>query len=482
MAYGSYYYITDWKNEPSQETPINRTNLLKIENGIKEADNRIVQIDAKKAELSLVNTLVKEIALDTDTGILTVTQQNGSVATYDLEIEKVVTNFDINDQNELVLTLADGTQKVIDLTRFVYSVDSTATVAMKILNRTITAEIVDGSVTMEKLDAAIQMEFRQYMLDTLAARDAALNSQKLSQRYAVGGVVPEDSEDNAKSYYQQTKDIKTQVDASAELVIPHFYIDFATGKLMSDTKAKGKRFWISNGILYGENVYGTMIRYSANADGSNMTESRQPTSQYVGVGVMPKEVYEHENLILNSSFKKVTNAAYGPVPSNFQMTGDGTLTGTIDGNIYSITKSSMASSRKVFSYSKGSNEQFNTGTILTFSLDVMIDSAFQDPSNNSSMVLREYKTGNSSYTETSIVDSTVPKGTWTRLTMTKTILQDKVDRGDIVGAIYFGIDSQGTISTRNWKLELGDTANPWTPAPSDWLSDPRNYTWTALNE
>ncbi|PJJ27810.1 hypothetical protein [Lacrimispora celerecrescens] len=177
MAYGPYYYITDWKNEPSQETPINRTNLLKIENGIKEADNRIVQLDAKKAEQALVNTLVKEITLDTDTGILTVTQQNGTVTTYDLAIEKVVANFDINDDNELVLTLADGTQKVIDLTRFVYSVDSTSTIAMKILNRTITAEIVDGSVTMAKLDASIQMELRQYMLDAQAARDMSLQYQ-----------------------------------------------------------------------------------------------------------------------------------------------------------------------------------------------------------------------------------------------------------------------------------------------------------------
>lgn len=39
-----------------------------------------------------------------------------------------------------------------------------------------------------------------------------------------------------------------------------------------------------------------VYRYSANPDGSNMTESRQPNSQYVGVGYMPKDVYEHENL------------------------------------------------------------------------------------------------------------------------------------------------------------------------------------------
>ena len=129
MAYGPYYYITDWENEPSQKTAINRTHLLHIENGIKEADNRIVQIDANKADKSTINALVKDVTLDTNSGILTVTLQNGTTKSYDLDIEKVVTNFDINDQNELVLTLADGTTKTIDLTRFVYSVDSTASQA-----------------------------------------------------------------------------------------------------------------------------------------------------------------------------------------------------------------------------------------------------------------------------------------------------------------------------------------------------------------
>ncbi|MDR2022120.1 MAG: hypothetical protein LBQ71_02440 [Hungatella sp.] len=368
MALQPYYSVTDWQNLPSQKTAVNRTNLIHAENGIKEADNRIVQLDAKKAEQSLVNTMVKDVSMDTNTGVMTVTLLNGTTKTYDLDIEKVVVNFDITDDDKLVLTLADGTQKIIDLTRFVYSVDSTPTISMKILNRTITAEIVDGSVTMEKLDSAIQTEFRQYMLDTQAARDATLqyqlyakrytlgdpsfpgsetdnakyyyeqtktdaqtsgqnaqsaadskntateqatiatqkasaatsamnqtaadvltttakataagaseqvardkaaaagvsqtaaeqsateasNSALQAKRYAVGGVVPEDTEDNAEWYWQQTKILKEQVDAAAKIVVPQFYIDFSTGKLMSDTEAKGMEFWIENGKFYGE--------------------------------------------------------------------------------------------------------------------------------------------------------------------------------------------------------------------------------------
>lgn len=368
MAYQPYYSVTDWQNLPSQKTAVNRTNLIHAENGIKEADNRIVQLDANKADKSMVNMMVKDITVDVDTGILTITYQNGTVKTYDLDIEKVVVNFDITDDDKLVLTLADGTQKVIDLTRFVYSVDSTPTISMKILNRTITAEIVDGSVTMAKLDAAIQTEFRQYMLDTQAARDAALQYQLyakrytlgdpsfpgseidnakfyyeqtktdaqtsgqnaqlaaeskntateqatiatqkasaatsamnqtaadvltttakaaaagvseqvardkaaaagvsqtaadqsataaqesalLAKRYTKGGVVPEDTEDNAEWYWQQTKGLKNQVDMVAKISVPRFYVDPVTMQLMSDTEAKGIRFWYDKGKFYGE--------------------------------------------------------------------------------------------------------------------------------------------------------------------------------------------------------------------------------------
>lgn len=369
MAFQPFYKITDWQNLPSQKTALNRTNLLHAENGIKEADNRIVDLDARKAEMATVNAMVKDVSLDTTNGILTVTLLNGTIKSFDLDIEKVVTNFDITDDNKLVLTLADGTQKTIDLTRFVYSVVSSDTIALTITDRVLKAVLVDGSVTIDKLDTAIQTEFRQYMLDAQAARDAALQYQSfakryaigdtvafpgseidnskyyyeqtkeeaeltaqnaqsasvsaatateqatiatqkatsatasansasadaqtttekaaaaaesqtqarlsatsakdseiaagqqaqesadnalLSKRYAVGGVIPEDAEDNAKWYYQQTQNLKNIVDAASKLVVPQFYIDFETGELMSDKAATGINFYIEDGVFYGE--------------------------------------------------------------------------------------------------------------------------------------------------------------------------------------------------------------------------------------
>lgn len=217
MAYQPFYGVTDWQNLPSQKTALNRTNLLHAENGIKEADNRIVQLDNRKAELSLVNTLVKNVVLNPKTGVLTVTLVNGTTATYDLDIERVVTNFDITNGNVLVLTLADGTRKEVDLTKFVNTFSNTATVSMRVENRVVTANIIDGSVTMGKLDAAIQTEFRQYMLDAKSARDMALQYQKSAKRYALGdGEFPGSDTDNAKYYYEQTKSNAGTVAANAQ--------------------------------------------------------------------------------------------------------------------------------------------------------------------------------------------------------------------------------------------------------------------------
>lgn len=368
MAYQTFYVITDWQNLPSQKTALNRTNLLHLENGVKEADIRIVQLDASKLSVDIANTLVKSVNVDTKTGVITVTKLNGAIETYDLDIERVVTNFDVTDEGVIILTLADGTEKSVDIAKFINTFKSSATIAFSMTDREVTARIIDGSVTMDKLDPTIQSEFRQYMIESQNARDAAFQYQKFAKRYtigdsefegsetdnakyyyegtkqaaettvanaaaaardaetatsqaaiatskatnaaasansaaadaqtasekastatsqatlasqkaqeaasseqtattkaadaldsandakryAVGGVVVEDAQDNAKYYYEQSQILKNQIDAAASLVVPQFFIDLETGALMSDKKAQGMRFWLEDGAFYGE--------------------------------------------------------------------------------------------------------------------------------------------------------------------------------------------------------------------------------------
>ena len=206
MAYQTFYVITDWQNLPSQKTALNRTNLLHLENGVKEADIRIVQLDASKLSMEIANTLVKSVNVDTKTGVITVTKLNGAIETYDLDIERVVTNFDVTDEGVIILTLADGTEKSVDIAKFINTFKSSATIAFSMTDREVTARIIDGSVTMDKLDPTIQSEFRQYMIEAQNARDAALQYQKFAKRYTIGDSEFEGSEtDNAKYYYEGTK-------------------------------------------------------------------------------------------------------------------------------------------------------------------------------------------------------------------------------------------------------------------------------------
>ena len=206
MAYEAFYIITDWQNLPSQRTALNRKNLLNMENGIKEADTRIVQLDASKLSMEIANTLVKSVNVDAKTGVITVTKLNGAIETYDLDIERVVTNFDVTDEGIIILTLADGTEKQVDIGKFINTFKSSTTVAFRMTDREVTATIIDGSVTMDKLDPSIQSEFRQYMLYAQNARDAALQYQKFAKRYTIGDAEFEGSEtDNAKYYYEGTK-------------------------------------------------------------------------------------------------------------------------------------------------------------------------------------------------------------------------------------------------------------------------------------
>ena len=228
-----FYTLVGWLNFPDKSTPLGQKNLRHMDNGILQCAQYILSLSQDKAEKSEVDTLVQNVTVDTQTGILTVSLKNGTVTTYDLAIEKVVVNFTINDNNELVLELADGEQIVIDLTRFVYSVASTTTVSMQITNRTITAQVVDGSITLDKLEQSVMSTLRQYMLDAQTAATSAERYYTASRSWAVGGTASRDGEDtdNSMYYSQIAKQEADRAESYSELTFPEFEINNATGHL-----------------------------------------------------------------------------------------------------------------------------------------------------------------------------------------------------------------------------------------------------------
>lgn len=293
------------------------------------------------------------------------------------------------------------------------------------------------------------------------ANDTVEQSTQKADEASASALLAKSAEDNSEQYYNQTKNLKEQVDASAELVIPHFYIDFKTGKLMSDTKAKGKRFWIVNGVLCGENIYGNIIRYSPNPDGSPMTETKQPDSRYVGVGYMPREIVEHENLYtgtkdfsgddwLNKAQWTYTTNGYGDFTVASKDPGYNGLRKLIEakaGEVYTFS----ATVRMTYTNSQTQSSQF----FATLAANA-----------NKVSPLSGYLT--------------TPNGEWTRVNFTTVVLEDV--------PLWLRIEPRGINDSVDQlevcaiKVERGTEATPWTPAPSDWLADPTNYTWTILNE
>lgn len=187
--YNKQYTPTLWKNYPLTDTSINAYRLNHLEGGVNENDNRLVALSEDKAEQTVVNKMVKTVELNKDTGVLTVTLLDGTKSTYDLDIEKVVANFELNSNNDLVLTLADGTQKVVPLSKFVdtYTFKNSGTITFNTTGKEITAFIPDGSITLAKLEATVLSTIRQYMLDAQTAKGQAEQAAENARGYAVGG-------------------------------------------------------------------------------------------------------------------------------------------------------------------------------------------------------------------------------------------------------------------------------------------------------
>jgi hypothetical protein len=149
------YSRINWENYPSDSTPINETNLNKIDSAVDSIDNRVISIDTTKASKSEVSSLVSEITYDEDTGTFTITKMNGSSFTIDTKLEKIAINFAYDPVNEqIIITLDDGTKQYIDLSALItqyeflesstiaFEVDSAGKVSAKIKNASVTEEML----------------------------------------------------------------------------------------------------------------------------------------------------------------------------------------------------------------------------------------------------------------------------------------------------------------------------------------------------
>lgn len=144
-----------WENYPSIATPLNETNLNKMDVALDEVDNRVLGLDTAKLDKAIANTMIKDISFAEDTGIFTITLLDGTTKTIDTKLEKIATNFSYDyETQKLILTLSDGTQQEIDLSSLISHfefVDSDTIDFTVDSEGNISAVVRDGSITEGKL-------------------------------------------------------------------------------------------------------------------------------------------------------------------------------------------------------------------------------------------------------------------------------------------------------------------------------------------
>ena len=196
----------NWENEPSIVSPINATNLNKMDYALKAHDDTLANWDITKANESDLLLALKEVSYDTDTGVFVFTWFNGTTATIDLNIEKIPVSFSMDANGVITMTTEDGTTYTADVGALIktYTFTDSSVIDFTVTtdasgNKTVTADIVDGSIDGTKLTPNYLADCTQAKTGAeTAATNSAASSQD-AESWAVGtrGGVPVPSTDPA---------------------------------------------------------------------------------------------------------------------------------------------------------------------------------------------------------------------------------------------------------------------------------------------
>lgn len=178
----------NWENWPSDETPINETNLNKMDYALYELDDEVISLDTTKASKIEVAPLIANVEFDETTGIFTFTKKDGSTFTLDTLLEKIIVNFSFDrDTQKIILIMEDGTQEEIDLSAFIaeYEFTDSDTIAFTLLaNHKIKAEVKTGSITENYLQPNYLADIKVAQAKAEAAQTAAETAQNNAENFA----------------------------------------------------------------------------------------------------------------------------------------------------------------------------------------------------------------------------------------------------------------------------------------------------------
>ncbi len=197
----------NWENYPSDETPLNESNLNKMDAAIGVIDDRVITLDTTKATKTEVATLVADVTFEESTGIITITKKNGSKITIDTQMEKIAINFVYNTTTQqIILTLIDGTKQYIDLSALItqYEFLDSDTVAFYIdKDGKVSAIVKEGSIEEKHLEpnylAKIKVEVAKSESSQQVAAMSEINAKASENAAKASETAAKTSETNAKA-------------------------------------------------------------------------------------------------------------------------------------------------------------------------------------------------------------------------------------------------------------------------------------------
>lgn len=194
MAYINVYPSRiNWENEPSIVSPINATNLNKMDYALYEMDQTMQGWDVSKANQSDLLASLKDITYNTTTGVFVFTWWNGTTKTVDLNIEKIPVSFSMDADGVITMTNADGTTYTADVASLIktYTFADSSVIDFTVTtdaqgNKTVTADIVDGSITGDKLQPNYLADVQAAATNAANSATASASSSQDSEAWAVG--------------------------------------------------------------------------------------------------------------------------------------------------------------------------------------------------------------------------------------------------------------------------------------------------------
>lgn len=357
------YGRINWENYPSDETPLNESNLNKIDVATDEIDNRVITLDTTKATKEEVSTLVQDVAFEEKTGIITIVKKNGSKVTIDTQMEKIAVNFSYNaGTQQIILTLIDGTKQYIDLAALItqyeflesdtvaFSIDSAgkvsaivkeASIQEKHLRPNYLADIkVEVAKAQASQSAAAKSESNAKASETAAATsesNAAASATK-AQSYATGGTNSRTGEDtdNAKYYSQQSAQSQSAAATSADTAntkAEEAAASAATAKISADNAAGSAN--LANEKANSAANSATIAVSNSNAAqqyASNAAASADTAQNYAVADTDSAKYYYEQARRISESFsgalRPMGTVAFANLP---------TLLATTSGNMYNIS-------------------------------------------------------------------------------------------------------------------------------------------------